>query len=141
MKYLVSPEMQLEIGDKVYTLSPTVECLKKIQHALKMDIIDAIDAVGGVSGRFRISFTDYARMIHIAIDDCGDKPPAIEVIEQWIVDDIGITAIRNIMQGWLLIVTTPKRDREAMQKTVGESLKALGLDSIGEVTRKSASAT
>jgi hypothetical protein len=135
MTYLVSPEMELEIDGKSYTLSPSVECLKKIQHAMKMDIIDVIDGAGGV---IKVHFQDHARMIHIAIEDGGQRPPKIEEIEKWIVDEIGITAIRNIMQGWLLIVTQPKREREAMQKQVGESLKALGLGSLGGNIKSSA---
>jgi hypothetical protein len=139
MTYLISPEMELEIAGKKYTLSPSIECLKKIQHAMKMDILDVIDFDTGKRG---IHFNDYARIIHIAIEDFGDVPPKLEYIEQWIVDDVGITKIRNILQGWLLVVTSPKKEREATQKLVGESLKALGLeDFLGGSTKNSASDT
>jgi hypothetical protein len=139
MTYLVSPEMELEIGGNKYVLSPSIECLKKIQHALKMDILDVIDFDTEKRG---VKFDDYARIIHIAIDDYGTKPPELAAIEKWIVDDVGITNVRNILQGWLLVVTTPKKEREAIQRTVGEFLKAKGLkDFLGGSIRSSASAT
>ena len=121
MSFLVSPEMKMEIGGKAYTLSPTTECLKKIQQHFKKDILAVMLEMP------QMSFDAQAKIIEIAIEDFGDVPPALSVIEQWIVDEIGITAIRNIMQGWLVIVTSPKKEREEQIKTVGEFLKARGL--------------
>lgn len=121
MTFLVSPEMQLEIAGKQYTLSPAMECLKKIQHYTQKDIIALLDEIP------KMSFDKHAKIIEIAIADYGETPPKIEVIEQWIVDEAGITAIRNVLVGWLLLITTPKREREEMQRIVGEGLRALGI--------------
>ena len=121
MTYLVSPEMKLKLGEREYTLSPSVECLKKIQHHFKKDIIDVLQACP------QMRFDEHAKLIEIAIDDYGDKPPAITEIEQWIVDEIGIAAVRNLVQGWLLVVTAPKTEREVVAATVGEFLKSQGM--------------
>lgn len=136
MSYLISPELTLNIAGKDYTLSPSVECLKKIQHYFKKDIIEVMEDMP------KVSFEHHAKMIEIAIDDFGTKPPELFVIEQWIVDEVGITGIRNILEGWLLIVTQPKREREAMQKTVGKLIEARGLQSfLGSNIKKCASDT
>ena len=121
MSFLVSPEMQLEIGGKAYTLSPTTACLKKIQQEFKKDILAVMLEMP------RMTFDEQAKIIAIAIEDFGDVPPALSVIEEWIVDEVGLTAIRNILQGWLLVITSPKKEREAQMKTVGERLGALGI--------------
>jgi hypothetical protein len=119
MDYLVTPEMKLTIAGKEYPLSPATECLKKIQHHFKKDILDIMMECP------RLKFDDHAKIIEIAIDDTGTKPPELSVIEQWIIDDAGITSIRNVIQGWLVVVTSPKAEREAVSKTVGEYLKNL----------------
>ncbi len=121
MTYLVAPEMKLEIAGKEYPLSPATECLKKIQHHFKKDILDVMQDCP------KMTFDEHAKMIHLAIEDTGENPPKLEKIEQWIVEDVGIAKIRNIMQGWLLIITSPKTEREEVTKTVGEFLKAQGI--------------
>jgi hypothetical protein len=72
-----------------------------------------------------MSIKNESKIIEIAIDDTGTKPPELSVIEQWIIDDAGITSIRNVIQGWLVVVTSPKAEREAVSRTVGEYLKSL----------------
>lgn len=136
MSYLVSPELELNIAGKVYTLSPSVECIKKIQHYFKKDIIEVMEFMP------KTSFEHQAKIIEIAIDDFGAKPPELAAIEQWIVDEVGIAGIRSIVEGWLLIITQPKREREEMQKKVGELLQARELLAfLGSNTKKCASDT
>ncbi len=90
----------------------------------------------------KISFQHHAKMIEIAIDDYGTKPPELSVIENWIVDDVGIAGIRPILEGWLLVVTQPKREREAMQEKVGKLIEARGLQSfLGSNIKKCVSDT
>ncbi len=43
------------------------------------------------------------------------------------VDEIGIAPVRNLVQGWLLVVTAPKKEREVVAATVGEFLKSQGM--------------
>jgi hypothetical protein len=113
--------MTLKIAGKDYTLSPALECLKKIQHHFQKDILKVMEECPNMR------FDDHAKIIEIAIDDFGVTPPKLSDIEQWILDDCGITAIRQIIQGWLVIITSPKAEREAVTKTVGELLKAQGI--------------
>lgn len=121
MTFLVTPEMSIKIGEKDYTLSGSMECLKKLQHHFKKDILEVL------SDMPKMRFDEQAKIIEIAIDDFGTKPPAIETIETWIVDEVGIAPIRNVIQGWLLVITSPKKEREVQQKIVGEFLKTQGL--------------
>lgn len=121
MTYLITPETVFNIAGKDYTLSPAMECLKKIQHHFKKDILVVMQDMP------ETKFDDCAKVIEIAIADYGTTPPKLEVIEQWIVEEVGIPSIRNLLLAWLLLITTPKRDRGEMQEKLGESLKALGL--------------
>lgn len=134
MSYLISPELTLKIWDKEYTLSPSFECLKKIQHYFKEDIIKVMELMP------KTSFEHQAKMIEIAIDDYGTTPPKIEKIEEWIVDEVGIVNIRNIMEAWLLVITSPKKEREVTQAQVGKFLNAENLKPfLGSNTKKCAS--
>lgn len=116
MDYLVIPELKLSIAGKEYPLSPAIECLKKIQHHFKKDIIEVMRECP------KLKFDDHAKIIEISIEDTGINPPDIKVIEQWIVEDVGISSIRNVMQGWLAIIVSPKVEREAVTKTVVKTI-------------------
>lgn len=142
MDYLVIPELKLSIAGKEYPLSPATECLKKIQHHFKKDIIEVMLECP------RLKFDDHAKIIEISIEDTGAKPPELQAIEQWIVDDVGIASIRNIMQGWLAIIVSPKAEREAVTKTVTKTIALVERavvpmlhGSLGELIKKCVSDT
>ena len=65
MTYLVTPELQLNIRGNDYTLSPALECIKKIQHHFKQDILVTIEKMPAMD------FEQHAKIIEIAIDDFG----------------------------------------------------------------------
>lgn len=125
--YLVSPEYTLEIGGKPYTLDGSIGTLKAIQHHFKKDILDVLTELAGMR------FDEHAEIIRLGI---GQAAPPLEVIEQSIVDDIGITETRWHLQAWLVMAVTPKRDREKKAKEVAELLRKLtaSVDSLGENT-------
>ena len=127
MTYLVTPELPIKIGSKEYTLDGSFKTLKEIQHLLKKDIIEVLNDMT------KTNFVDCAAIIRIAIDQYGTTPPNLDVIERWIVEDVGINQIRNIIQGWLLVITTPQAAREDEIKKVGEILEGgLGLRPLME---------
>lgn len=132
--HLVSPERAVTIGGKTYPLDCSFRTLKAIQHAFEKDILDVLTGVKDMR------FDEHARLIQIGI---GEGGPTLEEIEQAIVDDIGIAAVRWEVQAWLAIAVTPKRDREKKAKEVTELLERLrgSVASLGETTSSSPSAS
>ena len=81
-----------------------------------------------------------ARIIAIGIEAGDQTPPALEAIEQAIVDDIGIVNARKIVGQWLLLATTPKSERATAARMLEESLARRNPGSRGRNTSSSASA-
>lgn len=132
--YLVSPEWPIEIEGKRYTLDCSFRTLKAIQHAFEKDILDVLTDVSSMR------FDQHARLVEIGINGSGEKSPSIDVIEQAIVDEIGIGYIRHVLNAWLIISVSPKKDRPKKAKQVTELLQKMkeGVDSLGEITSSSA---
>jgi hypothetical protein len=120
MDFLVTPDLPIKINGKSYNLSGSFNSLKRIQHATGKDILVTLEKF------LELDFVECAKIMQIAIDEAGDKVD-IETLEEWIVDVVGISPIRSILQGWLFVCTRPKIEREEAKKTVGKILEGLGL--------------
>lgn len=125
--YLVGPEYRLTFCGKEHVLDGGLKTLKAIQHEFKKDVLDVLAELRDMS------FEQHAKLIHIGITS---DAPSLDVIEQAIIDEIGIVDVRWHLQAWLVISTTPKRDREKKTKEVTELLRKLtaSVDSLGEST-------
>ncbi len=129
---LVSPEYSVEIAGQKFVLSGGISALKAIQHAMEHEIHAFI-----IQRVPRLSFEDSAQLLTIGIKEAGGTPPTSAVIEQAIVDDIGIEDVRTLIFKWLTIATSRKPDREKKAREL-EELFAVSRRSPGRTTNPSA---
>lgn len=118
---LLSPDRPIEIAGQTYTLCGSLKALKGIQEAMDTEILQFL-----VLKLSTLSFDRLAKVISIAIEAGAAKSPDLATIETAIVDEIGIMNARSIVGEWLVLATTPKKDREK---------KALELASLLSQTR------
>jgi hypothetical protein len=131
--HLIDPSKPVTVGGKTYTLDGSFKTLKAVQHAFEKDVVDVqVEVYRGMR------FDDMARLISVGIAGSGETPPALEAIEQEIVEEIGITETRYLLTEWLVLAMTPKRDREKKARAVAEAIAALRGDSPGTTTGGSA---
>lgn len=118
MDYLVRPELPIIIGEQTYTLSPSLNCLKNLQHHFQSDILKITDKVS------EMKIEEHAKIIEIAIKANGEIPPETKVIEQFVVDN-GIIATGYLLWVWLLLITRPKSEQEEASEKMGKLLENL----------------
>jgi hypothetical protein len=129
---LVSPDRRVTVAGKEYTLDGSFRTLKAIQHGFGKEIIGLWGTITAMA------FDDLARLIALGIEGSGGKAPAPEVIEQEIVEEIGIDDTRALLVEWLLIAMSPKRDREKKARLMAEVRERSNKASRGPSTRSSA---
>lgn len=101
---LISPERPITLEGKKHTLHGSVHVLKEIQQEFDKDIYDI--AAGGT---FQMRFDELAKLFRIGI---GEDAPTTEVVEQEIVEEMGIGEAMFLAHEWLTLAVSPKRERE-----------------------------
>lgn len=121
MSDLSSPDRRVTIGGKEYTLDGSFRTLKAIQHACgDRDILAVlVDAI-----QFKLRFEQLADLIRVGVEGGGETPPDIAVIEQAVVEDIGIGDAQALVMEWLMAATSPRKEREGNVKGLRDALAA-----------------
>ncbi len=120
-EHLLSPDRPVTIGGKTYTLDGSFRTLKAVQHHFGKDIL----ALAGEAMALRLRFDELAALFHLAITGSGVEPPALEVIEQAVVEDIGINDAAFLAIEWLTAAVSPKKDRAGNVRGVLKALEPL----------------
>lgn len=121
--HLLSPDRTLVIDGTSYTLHGSFRTLKAIQHHFGKEIL----ALSGEAIRFQLRFDEMAAMFRIGIQagDAKAEAPALEAIEQAIVEDIGINDAAYLAIEWLTAAVSPKKDRAGNVQGVLKALEAV----------------
>jgi len=127
---MVSPERQIKIGDKPYSLDSNFKTLRAIQHAFNQDILQVQIRI------LDMRQDEIARLI--ALGSGGNE----EEIGQALFDEFDITSteyqfLKAELLAWLAVAMTPKRDREKKSQQMAELIA--DLHSPGPSTKSSAS--
>lgn len=120
-EHLLSPDRSVEITGTTYKLSGSLPTLRSIQEHFKRDILNVL----ADSLQLKLWFTDLAVILRFGIECGGQTPPSLDVIEQAIVDDIGINQAGYIVMEWLAAATSPKKEREGNVNGVLAGIKAI----------------
>ncbi len=119
--HLLSPDRTVTLGGTTYTLDGSFRTLKAIQHHFGKEIL----AFAGDAMALRLRFDELAALLHIGITGGGTEPPALEAIEQAVVEDIGINDAAFLAIEWLTAAVSPKKDRAGNVRGVLKALEPL----------------
>lgn len=137
---LVTPDKDIQIGERKFTLVGSFKVLKELQHAFQRDIIPIQASV------MHMRQDQIAKFIAIANAASSHSltAPTDEEIGQLILDEMDIAdndyiVLKAEIMTWLLLAMTPKRDREKKRPELNEIVRKIraNLTSPGMTTSES----
>jgi len=132
----VSPNYPLTLAGRFLTLDGSFATLRAVQQAFRRDLIDVQAAV------LDLRQDEIALLLALATGGTADECGAL------LLDEVGVTSpayqmVKAHLMAWLAVAMSPKADREAKRKSMGELIGRLENPpaSPGPSTRRSPSAS